>query len=152
MTSSERKHKRNLIAQWSFDTRPILGRFHLWLEDVEVQVERNDDASTRFSFLPPRIENLIAMTAAVTALGTRLYGRYGEGKKAEKDELNQIKKDADAISAYAMSESLWYATRQLPENHAIMVSLGEGLMPKAGETPEMGANPLLGFGRVYARP
>jgi hypothetical protein len=33
-----------------------------------------------------------------------------------------------------------------------MVSLGEGLMPKAGETPEMGANPLLGFGRVYARP
>src|SRR5512145_2781663 len=33
-----------------------------------------------------------------------------------------------------------------------MVSLGEGLMLKAGETPEMGANPLLGFGRVYARP
>jgi hypothetical protein len=33
-----------------------------------------------------------------------------------------------------------------------MVSLGEGLMPKAGETPEMGSNPLLGFGRVYARP
>jgi hypothetical protein len=33
-----------------------------------------------------------------------------------------------------------------------MISLGEGLMPKAGETPEMGANPLLGFGRVYARP
>jgi hypothetical protein len=25
-------------------------------------------------------------------------------------------------------------------------------MPKAGETPEMGANPMLGFGRVYARP
>jgi len=33
-----------------------------------------------------------------------------------------------------------------------MVCLGEGLMPKAGETAEMGANPLLGFGRVYARP
>ena len=33
-----------------------------------------------------------------------------------------------------------------------MVCLGEGLMPKAGETPEMGSNPLLGFGRVYARP
>ena len=33
-----------------------------------------------------------------------------------------------------------------------MISLGEGLMPKAGETPEMGSNPLLGFGRVYARP
>jgi hypothetical protein len=25
-------------------------------------------------------------------------------------------------------------------------------MPKSGETPEMGANPMLGFGRVYARP
>ena len=33
-----------------------------------------------------------------------------------------------------------------------MVSLGEGLMPKGGETPDMGSNPLLGFGRVYARP
>ena len=51
-----------------------------------------------------------------------------------------------------MSEALWHFSRKLPENHAIMVCLGEGLMPKAGETPEMGANPLLGFGRVYARP
>src|SRR5439155_249596 len=29
--------KRNLIAQWAFDTRPVLLRFHLWLEDVEVE-------------------------------------------------------------------------------------------------------------------
>jgi hypothetical protein len=152
MTAPERMRKRNLVAQWAFDTRPILGRFHLWLDDVEVEVERHDDASTRFSFLPSRLESLISMTAAVTALGTKLYGRYGEGKDAGKDGLNQVKKDADAISAYAMSESLWYATRQLPENHAIMVSLGEGLMPKLGETPEMGSNPQLGFGRVYARP
>lgn len=152
MTSSEEMHKRNLIAQWAFDTRPILGRFHLWLEDVDVEIERHGDAATRFSFLPRAIENLIAMTAAVTALGTRLYGRYGEGRGSGKAELNQIKKDSDAISAYAMSESLWYATRLLPENHAIMVSLGEGLMPKLGETPEMGSNPQLGFGRVYARP
>ena len=28
--------KRNLVAQWAFDTRPVLLRFHLWLEDVEV--------------------------------------------------------------------------------------------------------------------
>jgi hypothetical protein len=152
MTPSERMRKRNLVAQWAFDTSPILGRFHLWLEDVEVQLERHDDATTRFSFLPPRLESQVAMTAAVTALGTRLYGRYGEGKNANGKELNRIKKDSDAISAYAMSESLWYATRQLPENHAIMVSLGEGLMPKLGETPEMGSNPQLGFGRVYARP
>jgi hypothetical protein len=33
-----------------------------------------------------------------------------------------------------------------------MVCLGEGLMPKGGETQEMGSNPLLGFGRIYARP
>ena len=29
--------KRNLIAQWAFDTRPVLLRFHLWLEDIEVE-------------------------------------------------------------------------------------------------------------------
>ena len=92
------------------------------------------------------------MTSAATALGTRLFGGYGEGAGKDKATYNQVKKGADAISAYVMSEGLWHLTRTLPENHAIMVSLGEGLMPKAGETPEMGANPLLGFGRVYARP
>ena len=92
------------------------------------------------------------MTSAATALGTRLFGGFGEGAGKDKATYNQVKKGADAISAYVMSEGLWHLTRTLPENHAIMVSLGEGLMPKAGETPEMGANPLLGFGRVYARP
>ena len=92
------------------------------------------------------------MTSAATALGTRLFGDFGEGAGKDKAAYNQVKKAADAISAYVMSEGLWHLTRTLPENHAIMVSLGEGLMPKAGETPEMGANPLLGFGRVYARP
>lgn len=143
--------KRNLIAQWAFDTRPVLLRFHLWLEDVEV--ERNQDlpVSAR-SFTPRGIARSLAMTAAATALGTRLFGQYGEGQGKDKQAYNQVKKAADAISAYMMSEGLWHLTRQLPENHALMVCLGEGLMPKAGETPEMGANPLLGFGRVYARP
>jgi hypothetical protein len=95
---------------------------------------------------------MLAMTSAVTALGTKLFGRYGEGADLDRAGLNLVKKDADAIAAYAMSESLWSLSRSLPENHAIMVCLGEGLMPKAGETAEMGANPLLGFGRVYARP
>ncbi|MGE5362148.1 MAG: hypothetical protein ACM3NQ_24285, partial [Bacteroidales bacterium] len=147
--------KRDVRAQWSFDTRPILGRFHLWLEDVDVQWMRGKPAKEfthQLAFADGRIERLLAMTAAVTALGTRLFGRFGDGKSLDKAALNQVKKDADAISAYAMSESLWYLSRQLPENHAIMVCLGEGLMPKAGETPEMGANPQLGFGRVYARP
>ena len=29
--------KKNLISQWAFDTRPILGRLHLWLEDVTIE-------------------------------------------------------------------------------------------------------------------
>lgn len=147
--------RKNRVAQWAFDTRPILGRFHLWLEDVTMEWVRGDkkrDINNSISFVDEQMERLLTMTAAVTALGTELFGRFGEGKGAEKKELNQVKKDADAISAYAMSESLWYLSRSIPENHAIMVCLGEGLMPKAGETPEMGSNPMLGFGRIYARP
>jgi hypothetical protein len=143
--------KRNLVAQWAFDTRPVLLRFHLWLEDVEVERAQAEPVSA-FSFTPRGIARCLAVTSAATALGTRLFGGFGEGAGKDKVTYNQVKKAADAISAYVMSEGLWHLTRTLPENHAIMVSLGEGLMPKAGETPEMGANPLLGFGRVYARP
>lgn len=147
--------KKDIVAQWSFDTRPILGRFHLWLDDVEIEWTRgepSEEFTREISFLDGRMERLVAMTGAVTALGTQVFGRPGAGATLDKAGLNQVKKDADAISAYAMSESLWYLSRQLPENHAIMVCLGEGLMPKAGETPEMGSNPQIGFGRVYARP
>jgi hypothetical protein len=143
--------KRNMIAQWSFDTRPVLLRFHLWLEDVEVERAQAEPVSAH-TFTPRGIARCLALTSAATALGTKLFGQYGEGKGLDKQGYNQVKKAADAISAYMMSEGLWHLTRSLPENHAIMVCLGEGLMPKAGETPEMGANPLLGFGRVYARP
>ena len=149
------QEKKDLIAQWAFDVRPILGRFHLWLEDVDVAWVRGEQVkefTTDISFMDGGMERLFAFTGAVTALGTRLFGRYGAGKGLDKAGLNQAKKEADAISAYAMSESLWYLSRQLPENHAIMVCVGEGLMPKGGETPEMGSNPQLGFGRVYARP
>jgi len=149
------QEKQDVVAQWSFDTRPILGRFHLWLEDVEVEWMHGEQVlefTRNLSFLDGRMERLFAMTGAVTALGTQVFGHPGAGATLDKAGLNQVKKDADAISAYAMSESLWYLSRQLPENHAIMVCLGEGLMPKAGETPEMGSNPQIGFGRVYARP
>ncbi len=149
------QEKRNLISQWAFDTRPILGRFHLWLEDVEIEWVKGENVkefTRNISFLNGAIERLFALTGAVTALGTRLFGDFGKGTGLDKKGLNEAKKNADAISAYVMSEGLWYLSRQLPENHAIMVSLGEGLMPKAGETPEMGSNPQLGFGRVYARP
>jgi hypothetical protein len=143
--------QRNLVAQWAFDTRPVLLRFHLWLEDVEVERHQPEPVSAH-SFTPRGIARCLAMTSAATALGTKLFGGFGEGAGKDKSAYNQVKKGADAISAYVMSEGLWHLTRTLPENHAIMVCLGEGLMPKAGETPEMGANPLLGFGRVYARP
>jgi hypothetical protein len=154
LTDKERE-KRDRIAQWAFDTRPVLDRLHLVLEDLDISWNRGEPSkefTREISFLDGRMERLMCMTAAVTALGTQLYGRYAEGHGLDKAALNQVKKDADAISAYAMSEALWFAARQLPENHAIMVNLGEGLMPKAGETPEMGSNPQLGFGRVYARP
>ena len=143
--------KRNLVAQWAFDTRPVLLRFHLWLEDVEVERAQAEPVSA-FTFTPRGIARCLAVTSAATALGTRLFGEFGAGAGKDKATFNQVKKAADAISAYVMSEGLWHLTRTLPENHAIMVCLGEGLMPKAGETPEMGANPMLGFGRVYARP
>jgi len=142
--------KRNLVAQWAFDTRPVLLRFHLWLEDVEVERAQAEPVSAH-TFTPRGIARCLAMTSAATALGTRLFGDYGAGLGADKWTYNQVKKAADAVSAYVMSEGLWHLTRTLPENHALMVCLGEGLMPKAGETPEMGANPMLGFGRVYAR-
>src|SRR6058998_1059234 len=143
--------KRNLIAQWAFDTRPVLLRFHLWLEDVEVERAQAEPVSAH-TFAPRGIARCLAMTSAATALGTRLFGDYGGGRGKDKAAVNQVKKAADAVSAYVMSEGLWHLTRTLPENHALMVCLGEGLMPKVGETPEMGANPMLGFGRVYARP
>ncbi|NOZ78678.1 MAG: hypothetical protein GXP48_05765 [Acidobacteria bacterium] len=143
--------RKNRVAQWVYDTRSILGRFHLWLEDVEETWLRGEPAAEH-SFVGSSLERAFIVSVAVTSLGTRLFGRYGEGKGLDKAGINRIKKDADAISAYALSEALWYLTRALPENHAVMISLGEGLMPKAGETPEMGSNPLLGFGRVYARP
>jgi len=143
--------KRNLVAQWAFDTRPVLLRFHLWLEDVEVERAQAEPVSA-LAFTPRGIARCLAMTSAATALGTRLFGQYGAGADRDKATYNQVKKAADAVSAYVMSEGLWHLSRTLPENHALMVCLGEGLMPKAGETPEMGANPMLGFGRVYARP
>ncbi len=146
--------KENLVAQWAFDGRPVLLRFHLWLKDVTVEYEGHARPTGEGlnAFVPQGIRRCLAMTAGVTALGTRLFGQCGAGAGVDKQTFNYVKKNADAISAYVMSEGLWHFTRGLPENHAMMVCLGEGLMPKGGETPEMGANPLLGFGRVYARP
>ncbi len=149
--------RRNRIAQWAFDSRSILARFHLWLEDVEERDLTAAGGAEAFvgdaeAFVDEGLGRAFVTATAVTALGTTLFGRFGEAEGADSVTVNQVKKNADATSAYVLSEGLWFLTRNLPENHALMVSLGEGLMPKAGETPEMGANPQLGFGRVYARP
>ena len=102
MDDSDKKH---LIAQWAFDTRPVLSRFHLWLEDVEV-VRAQPDPVSAYSFTPRGIARCLAMTSAATALGTRLFGDFGGGAGKDKSAYNQVKKSADAISAYVMSEGL----------------------------------------------
>ncbi|MEZ4389117.1 MAG: hypothetical protein R3D98_16350 [Candidatus Krumholzibacteriia bacterium] len=156
MTTPAAMEKRNRIAQWAFDTRPILGRFHLWLEDVEVTWLRGGtgrrELANDITFVGGALERGFIMATGVAALGTRLFGRFGEGEGKAKQEMNRVKKDADAISAYMLSECLWHITRQLPENHAVMVCLGEGLMPKGWRDSRHGQQPLLGFRRIYARP
>jgi hypothetical protein len=67
--------RENRIAQWAFDARSILGRFHLWLEDVEehwVMGCRSD-----VTFAGDALERAFVTANAVTALGTRLFGRFG---------------------------------------------------------------------------
>ena len=56
MTTPDAMEKRNLIAQWAFDTRPILGRFHFWLEDVEVSWLDEDGRALDPSSLPQGTE------------------------------------------------------------------------------------------------
>src|SRR5213593_3644846 len=96
MTDSAR---RDLVAQWAFDTRPVLLRFHLWLEDVEVERAQAEPVSAH-TFAPRGIARCLAMTSAATALGTRLFGDYGGGAGRDKATVNQVKKSADAVSAY----------------------------------------------------
>ncbi len=141
--------QENRVADWISLAQPVLARFHIRLDDL---IDSHPDAAP--SFAGSRMEKRLVLATAVTALGTWLYGKRGQGRGLEKDKsaFNLLKKQADAISAYILQEALFFSTRGLPENHAIMVSLGEGAMPKAGETPEQGANPQLAFGRVFARP
>ena len=65
--------QRNLVAQWAFDTRPVLQRFHLWLENVEVERAQSEPVSDH-AFTPREITRCLALTSAATALGTRLFG------------------------------------------------------------------------------
>src|SRR3982751_2622729 len=83
--------KRNLVAQWAFDTRPVLLRFHLWLEDVEVERAQAEPVSAH-TFTPRGIARCLAMTSAATALGTRLFGEFGAGAGKDQRTDNQVQK------------------------------------------------------------
>ncbi|MEW6282645.1 MAG: hypothetical protein AB1758_28810, partial [Candidatus Eremiobacterota bacterium] len=50
--------RRDMLAQWAFDARPILGRFHLWLEDVDMHWFRGKPVGPpwEMSFVNGRIE------------------------------------------------------------------------------------------------
>jgi hypothetical protein len=71
----------------------VLLRFHLWLEDVEVERAQREPVSAH-TFAPRAIARNLAMTAAATALGTRLFGQYGAGFGLDKARYNQMKKAA----------------------------------------------------------
>ena len=101
--TDKQREKRDRIAQWAFDTRPILSRLHLWLEDVEERWVQGRERES-LSFVDTSLERAFITSVAVTALGTRLFGRYGEGKGKDKKEINRVKKDADAISARMIRE------------------------------------------------
>src|SRR2546430_3646920 len=88
--------KGNLVAQWAFDTRPVLLRFHLWLEDVEVERAQAEPVSAH-TFTPRGIARCLAMTSAATALGTRLFGDYGGGAGRGQGPGNPGKNSAAAL-------------------------------------------------------
>ena len=64
--------RRNRVAQWAYDTRGVLGRFHLWLEDVE-ETWLGERTSTDHAFVGESLERAFIIANAVTALGTRLF-------------------------------------------------------------------------------
>src|SRR5437763_17071589 len=99
--------KRKLVARWAFDTRPVLLRFHLWLEDVEVERAQAEPVSAH-TFAPRGIARCLAMTSAATALGPRLFGDYGAGAGTDQASVNQGQTAAAAVSAYVRTEGLWH--------------------------------------------
>jgi hypothetical protein len=147
--------ERNRIAQWVSLVHPVLHRFHVRLEGVTEDIvrARRDDATAgpSASFVDRKMESRFAVSIALTALGTYLFGGHGDGRGKPKQVVNEVKKRADAVSAYILGEALYFSTRGLRENHGVLVNLGEGEMPKGGETPEQGANPQIAFGRIFAR-
>lgn len=66
------QEKKDLIAQWAFDVRPILGRFHLWLEDVDVAWVRGEQVkefTTDISFMDGGMERLFGFHRSGDGIG-----------------------------------------------------------------------------------
>ena len=57
-------NRRNQIAQWAFDTRAILGRFHLWLEDVQLRPDTNS-ITDGISFVGGSLERAFVVATAL---------------------------------------------------------------------------------------
>ena len=72
MTDTE---KRNLVAQWAFDARPVLLRFHLWLEDVEVERSQTNAVSDH-AFTPRGIEFLLLKNRLNVAISRAKWAAY----------------------------------------------------------------------------
>ena len=84
------REKLDVLALPLEAKRPVLLRFHLWLEDVRVEWIRGEPAAefTReISFLDGRMERLFAVMGAVTALGTQVFGKPGAGAHLDKAAL-----------------------------------------------------------------
>ena len=82
--------KRDLVAQWIFDTQAVLNRFQLSLDDVEVGGPRAEPGAGD-SFVGASLVNSMVLATAVTSLGTWLFGGYGDADGGDKD-LNRVKK------------------------------------------------------------
>ena len=76
--------KRDLIAQWAFDTRPVLLRFHLWLEDVEVERFQEDPVSAH-SFTPRGIARCQGIT-----IRREVRGLHHSGYTTQKSHSRRV--------------------------------------------------------------
>ena len=63
--------------------------------------ERKAEFASDLSFVDGRPERQPALAAAVTAPGTKLFGRFGEGAGQDKRSLAQVKKPAGVAPALA---------------------------------------------------
>ena len=64
--------RRNRVAQWAYDTRGVLGRFHLWLDDVD-ETWLGDRKATDHAFVGESLERHIVLFEPLAVLGDYLF-------------------------------------------------------------------------------